>query len=74
MALELTQLLLSAQSTDAKVRNEAETTLGQFRDKNLQHFLVSLSFVFSDVGKPNDSRILAGICNAPIPFSIFLRI
>ncbi|KAL3621525.1 hypothetical protein CASFOL_036437 [Castilleja foliolosa] len=61
MALELTQLLLSAQSTDAKVRNEAETTLGQFRDQNLQHFLVSLSFEFSNVGKPTDSRILAGI-------------
>ncbi|KAL3621469.1 hypothetical protein CASFOL_036381 [Castilleja foliolosa] len=62
MALEFTQLLLlSAQSTDAKVRNEAETTLCQFRDQNLQHFLVSLSFEFSNVGKPTDSRILAGI-------------
>ncbi|KAL3621509.1 hypothetical protein CASFOL_036421 [Castilleja foliolosa] len=58
MDLEFTHLLLSAQSTDAKVRNEAETTLGQFRDQNLQHFLVSLSFEFSNDGKPTDSRVV----------------
>ncbi|KAL3654892.1 hypothetical protein CASFOL_000678 [Castilleja foliolosa] len=61
MDLDITQYLLSAQSPDAKVRNEAETTLGQFQDQNLPGFLLSLSVELSDDGKPTESRILAGI-------------
>ncbi|KAL3617470.1 Importin subunit beta-1 [Castilleja foliolosa] len=61
MALEITQYLLSAQSPDAKVRNEGETTLGQFRDQNLPGFLLSLSVELSNDGKPTESRRLAGI-------------
>ncbi|KAL0375378.1 UNVERIFIED_CONTAM: Importin subunit beta-1 [Sesamum radiatum] len=59
MALEITQYLLSAQSPDAKVRNEAETTLSQFRDQNLSGFLLSLSVELANDGKPTESRRLA---------------
>ncbi|KAL3655626.1 hypothetical protein CASFOL_000022 [Castilleja foliolosa] len=61
MALEITQFLLSAQSTDAKVRNKAETALGQFRDQNLADFLLSLSDELSNDGKHTEYRIFAGI-------------
>ncbi|KAK4478427.1 hypothetical protein RD792_013898 [Penstemon davidsonii] len=61
MALEITQYLLSAQSPDAKIRNDAETILGQFRDQNLPGFLLSLSVELSNEGKPTESRRLAGI-------------
>ncbi|KAL7136183.1 hypothetical protein ABFS83_10G012500 [Erythranthe nasuta] len=61
MALEITQYLLSAQSPDAKVRNDAETALGQFQNQNLPGFLLSLSFELSNDGKPTESRTLAGL-------------
>lgn len=61
MALEITQFLLAAQSADAKIRNDAETALAQFREQNLPGFLLSLSFELSDDGKPVESRRLAGI-------------
>ncbi|KAG8374445.1 hypothetical protein BUALT_Bualt11G0132600 [Buddleja alternifolia] len=61
MAMEITQYLLSAQSPDAKVRTEAETTLGQFQEQNLPGFLLSLSVELSNDGKPTESRRLAGI-------------
>ncbi|KAL3655637.1 hypothetical protein CASFOL_000033 [Castilleja foliolosa] len=61
IALEITQLLLSTRSRDAKVRNKAETTLGQFRDQNLADFLLSLWCELSNEGKHTDSRILSGI-------------
>ncbi|KAL2541459.1 ARM repeat superfamily protein [Abeliophyllum distichum] len=61
MALEITQYLLAAQSPDAKIRTEAESALGQFRDQNLPGFLLSLSFELSNDGKPTESRRLAGI-------------
>ncbi|XP_047983171.1 importin subunit beta-1-like [Salvia hispanica] len=61
MALEITQYLLAAQSPDAKIRNEAETALGQFREQNLPGFLLSLSVELSSDGKPTESRRLAGI-------------
>lgn len=61
MASEITQYLLAAQSPDAKIRNEAETALGQFRDQNLPGFLLSLSVELSNDGKPTESRRLAGI-------------
>ncbi|KAL3617232.1 hypothetical protein CASFOL_038979 [Castilleja foliolosa] len=61
MALEITQVLLSAQSPDANVRNKAETTLGQLRYQNLTGFLQSLAVELSNDGKPTNTRILAGI-------------
>ncbi|CAA2967357.1 importin subunit beta-1-like [Olea europaea subsp. europaea] len=61
MALEITQYLLAAQSPDAKIRTEAESSLGQFRDQNLPGFLLSLSVELSNDGKPTESRRLAGI-------------
>lgn len=61
MALEITQFLLAAQSADAKIRNDAETALAQFREQNLPGFLLSLSFELSNDGKPVESRRLAGI-------------
>ncbi|KAH6837544.1 ARM repeat superfamily protein [Perilla frutescens var. hirtella] len=61
MASEITQYLLAAQSPDAKIRNEAETALGQFQGQNLPGFLLSLSVELSNDGKPTESRRLAGI-------------
>ncbi|KAH6769291.1 ARM repeat superfamily protein [Perilla frutescens var. frutescens] len=61
MACEITQYLLAAQSPDAKIRNEAETALGQFQGQNLPGFLLSLSVELSNDGKPTESRRLAGI-------------
>lgn len=61
MAMEITQILLSAQSADARVRTEAETSLKQFQEQNLPVFLLSLSFELSNNEKPTESRRLAGI-------------
>ncbi|KAL6987881.1 Importin subunit beta-1 [Sarracenia purpurea var. burkii] len=61
MALEITQVLLSAQSADAKVRTEAESNLRQFQEQNLPLFLLSLSVELANNEKPLESRRLAGI-------------
>ncbi|KAL6561442.1 hypothetical protein OROMI_017043 [Orobanche minor] len=42
MDLEIIEYLLSAQSPDAKFRNEAESTPGQFRDQNLLGFFSTI--------------------------------
>ncbi|KAF8396965.1 hypothetical protein HHK36_018602 [Tetracentron sinense] len=61
MAMEITQILLSAQSADAKIRTEAEGNLRQFQEHNLPVFLLSLSVELSNNEKPTESRRLAGI-------------
>ncbi|XP_059668042.1 importin subunit beta-1-like [Cornus florida] len=61
MAMEITQILLSAQSMDAKVRTDAEGNLRQFQEQNLPSFLLSLSFELANNDKPIESRRLAGI-------------
>ncbi|OWM81683.1 importin subunit beta-1 [Punica granatum] len=61
MAMEITQILLSAQALDARVRTEAEASLRQFQEQNLPAFLLSLSFELANNDKPIESRRLAGI-------------
>lgn len=61
MSLQITQLLLSAQSADGRIRSAAEENLKQFQEQNLPHFLFSLSVELSDEHKPPESRKLAGI-------------
>ncbi|KAF8402596.1 hypothetical protein HHK36_010684 [Tetracentron sinense] len=61
MAMEITQILLSAQSADAKLRTEAEENLRQFQEQNLPVFLLSLSVELSNNERPTESRRLAGI-------------
>ncbi|ONK62596.1 uncharacterized protein A4U43_C07F5750 [Asparagus officinalis] len=61
MAMEITQLLLSAQSPDGQIRASAEGTLKQFQEQNLPHFLFSLSVELSNDQKPPESRRLAGL-------------
>lgn len=61
MAMEITQVLLAAQSADAKVRSDAETALEQFQGQNLPAFLLSLSVELANNEKPTESRRLAGI-------------
>ncbi|KAH0470402.1 hypothetical protein IEQ34_000125 [Dendrobium chrysotoxum] len=61
MSLQITQLLLSAQSADGRVRSAAEENLKQFQEQNLPHFLLSLSVELADDLKPPESRRLAGI-------------
>ncbi|XP_019195393.1 PREDICTED: importin subunit beta-1 [Ipomoea nil] len=61
MAMEVTQVLLNAQSVDSTVRKHAEETLKQFQEQNLPGFLLSLSGELASEEKPVDSRKLAGL-------------
>ncbi|WCJ28005.1 Importin subunit beta-1 [Euphorbia peplus] len=59
--MDITSVLLSAQSAESSVRNEAETNLRRFQEHNLPHFLLSLSVELANNEKPIESRRLAGI-------------
>ncbi|XP_031259923.1 importin subunit beta-1 [Pistacia vera] len=61
MAMEVTQVLLNAQSIDGTVRKHAEDSLKQFQEQNLPSFLLSLSGELANDDKPIDSRKLAGL-------------
>lgn len=61
MAMEVTQILLNAQSPDAAVRVHAEQTLKQFEEQNIAAFLASLCAELANPEKPDDSRRLAGL-------------
>ncbi|KAJ4804483.1 Importin subunit beta-1 [Rhynchospora pubera] len=61
MALEVTQILLNAQSIDAATRNHAEESLKQIQEQNLPAFLLSLSAELANNNKPIESRKLAGL-------------
>ncbi|CAA6656896.1 unnamed protein product [Spirodela intermedia] len=61
MSMEITQVLICAQSPDGKVRAAAEESLRQFQEQNLPIFLLSLSVELSSDAKPPESRRLAGI-------------
>ncbi|XP_068644968.1 importin subunit beta-1-like [Aristolochia californica] len=59
--MEVTQILLNAQSVDSTVRKSAEETLKQFQDQDLPGFLLALSGELANNEKPVDSRKLAGL-------------
>ncbi|XP_074291729.1 importin subunit beta-1-like [Silene latifolia] len=59
--MEITQILLNAQSVDGSVRKHAEETLKQFQDQNLPSFLLSLAGELANEEKPAESRKLAGL-------------
>jgi importin subunit beta-1 len=61
MAMEVTQILLNAQSIDGNVRKHAEDSLKQFQEQNLPSFLLSLSGELANDDKPVESRKLAGL-------------
>lgn len=61
MAMEITQVLLNAQSVDGAVRKHAEESLKQFQEQNLSSFLLSLSGELANEEKPVESRKLAGL-------------
>ncbi|CAN6338658.1 unnamed protein product [Urochloa humidicola] len=61
MSLDVTQVLLSAQSADGAIRKHAEESLKQFQDQNLPGFLLSLSSELANEEKPEESRRLAGL-------------
>ncbi|XP_073021503.1 importin subunit beta-1-like [Primulina eburnea] len=61
MAMEVTQVLLSAQAVDSTVRKHSEETLKQFQEQNLPGFLLSLSGELASEEKPVESRKLAGL-------------
>ncbi|KAJ7945076.1 importin subunit beta-1-like [Quillaja saponaria] len=61
MAMEVTQILLSAQSVDGTVRKQAEENLKQFQEQNLPSFLLSLAGELGNDDKPVESRKLAGL-------------
>ncbi len=59
--VEVTQVLVNAQSPDAGVRTTAEGQLKQFQEQNFPGFLVSLATELASSAKPADSRRLAGL-------------
>ncbi|KAF3794631.1 Importin subunit beta-1 [Nymphaea thermarum] len=59
--MEVTQVLLNAQSIDGNVRKHAEENLTQFQNQNFPAFLLSMSGELSNDEKPVDSRKLAGL-------------
>lgn len=61
MVMEITQLLLNAQSVEGQVRKHAEDSLKQFQEQNLPSFLLSLAGELANEEKPADSRKLAGL-------------
>ena len=61
MAMEVTQILLNAQSIDGNVRKHAEDSIKQFQEQNLPSFLLSLSGELANDDKPVESRKLAGL-------------
>ncbi|KAF5734345.1 importin subunit beta-1-like [Tripterygium wilfordii] len=61
MAMEVTQILLSAQAVDSTVRKQAEENLKQFQEQNLPSFLFSLAGELANDEKPVESRKLAGL-------------
>ncbi|KAI4337988.1 hypothetical protein L6164_016346 [Bauhinia variegata] len=61
MTMEVTQVLLNAQSIEGTVRKNAEENLRQFQEQNLPGFLLSLSGELASDEKPVDSRKLAGL-------------
>ncbi|GLT90721.1 hypothetical protein SLE2022_086400 [Rubroshorea leprosula] len=61
MAMEVTQILLNAQSIDSTVRKQAEENLKQFQEQNLPGFFVSLAGELANDEKPVESRKLAGL-------------
>ncbi|KAI3421443.1 Importin N-terminal domain-containing protein [Psidium guajava] len=61
MAMEVTQILLNAQSVDGAVRKHAEDNLKQFQEQNLPSFFLSLAGELANEEKPAESRKLAGL-------------
>ncbi len=62
MALvEVTQVLLAAQSHDEGVRSQAEEHIRQLQASNYPSLIASMSAELSNAAKPGDSRRLAGI-------------
>ncbi|MFQ6632227.1 hypothetical protein Gotur_008550 [Gossypium turneri] len=59
--MEVTQVLLNAQSIDGTVRKNAEESLKQFQEQNLPGFLLSLSGELANEEKPVETRKLAGL-------------
>ncbi|XP_024931684.3 importin subunit beta-1-like [Ziziphus jujuba] len=59
--MEVTQVLLNAQSIDGTVRKHAEDSLKQFQEQDLPLFLISLCGELSNEEKPVESRKLAGL-------------
>ncbi|KAK8679845.1 hypothetical protein V6N13_108809 [Hibiscus sabdariffa] len=59
--MEVTQVLLNAQSIDGSVRKNAEESLKQFQEQNLPGFFLSLSGELANEEKPVETRKLAGL-------------
>eukprot|EP00250_Pteridium_aquilinum_P007789 c17439_g2_i1 orf=1-960(-) len=59
--MEVTQILLNAQSPDGSVRKLAEENLKQFQEQNLPVFFLSLVHELANNDKPLESRTLAGL-------------
>ena len=60
-SMEVTQVLLNAQSIDGAVRFHAEYSLKLFQEQDLSSFLLSLSRELANEEKPVESRKLAGL-------------
>jgi len=61
MAMDVTQILLNAQSPDGGIRKLAEDSLTQLQQRDPAAFVLSLSLELANPAKPLDSRRLAGL-------------
>ncbi|XP_057526597.1 importin subunit beta-1-like [Amaranthus tricolor] len=61
MVMEITQVLLNAQSVEADIRKQAEDGLNTFQEQNYPSFLLSLAGELANEEKPAESRKLAGL-------------
>ncbi|PYD07553.1 hypothetical protein DND47_30700, partial [Pseudomonas syringae pv. syringae] len=59
--MDVTQLLLNAQSADVQLRYEAEQSLKQLEESNFPTFAASLAAELANQNKPPPVRQLAGL-------------
>ena len=60
-AVDITQVLLGASSSDGAVRTQAEAQLKQFQQQNNASYLLSLATEVANASKPEDARQIAGL-------------
>lgn len=59
--VDITQILVNAQSPDARLRNQAEEQLQQFSEQNYAAYLFTLASEIANKEKPLEARQIAGI-------------
>ena len=60
-AVDISDILNSAQNQDANTRNQAELQLKQFQQQSLASYLLSLATEIAADNKPEHTRQMAGL-------------